>query len=630
MSTLKKSMKHNMLFLSERSGIHKDFRVDLSQKKILVGRAPHCDLSIDHESISHYHAMITLDDDSIHVMDLQSHEGVIVNEKYVTEATLFEGDILRIGSATFELARDEVATEVEVVNFDANLEKIHGHRKPNAGKAQNSHNETPPPQGLVLIDDEYCDINFDESQFVPVQDVNLDVFAELEEQYIDNDEETELEEELAIYNSNDSICVTTLVNGQIISLDYLPTHPCKVFASGDYAKGNKVLYIPGLKLDETQGKGREQFITIDDKVTVHNLTGFNHSHGSSNDITLEEDRIFLTKGSLQLVIEKTQAPPKLTGTRFFNLEREFIKEAGKVFGVFFVFMIVLLLIDTSIPEPPKKLAIIYKKAKKLKTPSPKTAKQNPDKKDTDTGIKKKDSPIKEVKFAKKKSSNKKKVAKKANKPAPTKKVAKTKPTKAKKAPVKAYKFSSSKFKSLMKTSNFKAVTSNSTKSVSTTSSSFNAVSNSKSSKSSLSSSAPSKLGSDSTGSSRFSSGAKGLSSKRGFNTIEADPKTVVLGSIDPELLRKILQEYIPQFKYCYQQELRSNEAAEGVIDLSFRILSNGSVSKIKVTGKKARFSRSGTNCMGKVLKIIKFPIPKGGGVVDVKQPLNFVSERGGY
>ena len=197
--------------------------------------------------------------------------------------------------------------------------------------------------------------------------------------------------------------------------------------------------------------------------------------------------------------------------------------------------------------------------------------------------------------------------------------------------MKAYKFSSKKLNKFLATSsNFKANAFAKGSSAQASATSFNAISDVKSAKNGLTSDAPSKLGSDSTGSSSFSSGTKGLSSKRGFNSLEADPKTVVLGSIDPELLRKILQEYIPQFKYCYQQELKTNENAEGVIDLSFRIQGSGRVSNIRVTGKKAKFSPSGVSCMSKVLRIIKFPIPKGGGVVDVKQPLNFVSERGSY
>ncbi len=123
-------------------------------------------------------------------------------------------------------------------------------------------------------------------------------------------------------------------------------------------------------------------------------------------------------------------------------------------------------------------------------------------------------------------------------------------------------------------------------------------------------------------------GAKGLVSKSGFDTTYMDPKTVVLGSMDPELLRKILKEYLPQFRHCYQEELIDNENIKGVVNLNFTIGRSGKVIKIKIKGKRAKFSKRGVKCMRKVLKIIDFPKPKGGGVVDVRQPLNFFSERG--
>jgi len=37
-------------------------------------------------------------------------------------------------------------------------------------------------------------------------------------------------------------------------------------------------------------------------------------------------------------------------------------------------------------------------------------------------------------------------------------------------------------------------------------------------------------------------------------------------------------------------------------------------------------SSKGIACMGNILHMIDFPKPKGGGLVDVRQPLNFLSE----
>jgi hypothetical protein len=39
------------------------------------------------------------------------------------------------------------------------------------------------------------------------------------------------------------------------------------------------------------------------------------------------------------------------------------------------------------------------------------------------------------------------------------------------------------------------------------------------------------------------------------------------------------------------------------------------------------FSNQGHECMSLVLSRIEFPKPKGGGLVDVVQPLNFLSEQ---
>ncbi|MDH4468017.1 MAG: AgmX/PglI C-terminal domain-containing protein [Bacteriovoracaceae bacterium] len=115
--------------------------------------------------------------------------------------------------------------------------------------------------------------------------------------------------------------------------------------------------------------------------------------------------------------------------------------------------------------------------------------------------------------------------------------------------------------------------------------------------------------------------------KSDFDSAFTSTKTVVLGSIDPELLRKILREYIPQFRYCYQEELSSNAQIGGVMDLNFTLDGEGRVTDSKVVAKTGKFSGKGINCINGVLKSINFPKPKGGGKVEVKQPLNFTSEK---
>lgn len=135
------------------------------------------------------------------------------------------------------------------------------------------------------------------------------------------------------------------------------------------------------------------------------------------------------------------------------------------------------------------------------------------------------------------------------------------------------------------------------------------------------------LGKDAVGNYDRSTTTKGLANKKGFDTAFVEADTVVLGSIDPEVLRRILQEYLPQFKFCYQQELQEHsEKIKGIVDLNFRIEGDGKVSTVRIKSAQTKFSEKGINCMGNILHMINFPKPKGGGLVDVRQPLNFSSE----
>jgi hypothetical protein len=112
-----------------------------------------------------------------------------------------------------------------------------------------------------------------------------------------------------------------------------------------------------------------------------------------------------------------------------------------------------------------------------------------------------------------------------------------------------------------------------------------------------------------------------------FDNMNITTKTVVLGSMDAELLRKILKEYIPQFRHCYQQELVLNsEMRSGSFDLNFSISPLGDLKKYSIGSTENKTSKDFRDCIGKVLQIIPFPKPKGGGMVDVRQPLHFSSE----
>lgn len=124
-----------------------------------------------------------------------------------------------------------------------------------------------------------------------------------------------------------------------------------------------------------------------------------------------------------------------------------------------------------------------------------------------------------------------------------------------------------------------------------------------------------------------SKGAEGLSGKKAIYTAGIPSETVVLGSMDPDVIRRILLDHLPQFRYCYQKELEKTGAeVGGAVKLDFTIGASG-----HVTGAGAE-SASGLpsevkKCVVGVLKGINFPEPMGGGTVDVKQQMNFYPKK---
>ena len=122
-----------------------------------------------------------------------------------------------------------------------------------------------------------------------------------------------------------------------------------------------------------------------------------------------------------------------------------------------------------------------------------------------------------------------------------------------------------------------------------------------------------------------SSGAEGLSNKRGIFTAGLPSNTVVLGGMDPDIIRKILLDHVPQFRSCYQSVLdRSSSAFNGVGKFNFIIGSSGYVTRAGVDTQSSVPS-STKKCVINVLKGIQFPAPSGGGVVEVNQPFNFIA-----
>ena len=79
-------------------------------KRTTIGRIPANDLRIDADSISRHHAVVLVTDSSTVVEDLNSTNGVFVNDVRVTRHALRNGDLLTIGKTSFRyVLKPEIA-----------------------------------------------------------------------------------------------------------------------------------------------------------------------------------------------------------------------------------------------------------------------------------------------------------------------------------------------------------------------------------------------------------------------------------------------------------------------------------------------------------------------------------------
>lgn len=575
----------------------------LDRKKLLIGSADNCDIQLKLQGISSYHLFLFIKGEGVMVKDLYSEAGVFVNGKRVQESFVGAGDVLTIGNLSFSAEFLEDAPPV--FNADSTIEAMQV--EPNA------HFEIPQREGLVFIDGEYCDIKFDESEWKPSTKIPLTLFNG---DYVDLDQSLEALE--IVHQTKDRrLEIISYMNGLMMDVTFLKLRDGEYFLGAE--KNAKTIQFHTLE--------RTKLFSIQDGKLRFNPNDQIIPSVAWEKVNLSEP-LFLTHGAEQVSIRLVDHATDWRAIPLFYRDREFFMRASKVFAGVFLPMLLLLFVTIPTQEEIKSdVAVIYTIKTPVKKESPESevksevAAQEVTSQTENSGHKQTDQQVKpKVEFAQ--ASQKQKVVAKATSPAPAQ-AAPTAPA------VKAYEFKSSV---ALGSVTADAPNLNATGTAQGKSGmkdvSFNAGSSDKGALVAGADIGVGKFnGSDSKGNGSGSYGARGLASKKGFDSAYLEPKTVVLGSMDPELLRKILREYIPQFRHCYQQELIAHdEKIKGIIDLNFTINAVGKVSRFDIKVKDAQFSKKGVNCMGNVLGLIDFPKPKGGGVVDVRQPLNFLSE----
>lgn len=649
--------------------------IRIKKKRFIIGTSQTCDLVINSPKINPIHAVLEISGTSaLKVYDMNSKFGTKINGESVVAKELNLSDVITFGDIDFELRK---YNKVDIPKAPlAVLDDL-----PLPGKIE----DLPP---ITAVPNEPVEVEKTSSPSLPskpivvkkemsgkeevsvVYPLGKDPKAEFSE-YIFEDVET-LYPIFHYDIAHAAVEVVTLFQGEILSVDYLPQKDGLYHLKGWDAKDSDIEY-PYLgkneKIPFVDIKGGETFVSPVPGFEMMTLTDSGKNEKVSGSVILNQDDIFrFSKGDLQIFVRGTDAPPRVDAAPVFRRDNSLKKILLAVFLFLLTFLFAMQLFEVdkelekekaperlaSILYKPKKLVISKNKAIDKTKTAPKVNQKSP------TQTRKKPTPKVKKEVAKTQKATKqpkgdiaaKKVApvKKAN---PRKGPTKTKTTRVtrtnnkrggsrnSKSTARSNKVNAKTQGSVdtYKSIDFKSSLSSlmakggSTKSIQpvvnnrgsggSTSSSFEGGESMQVETAEVSTEVGDFKG-VSSGRVDRSKGVDGIVNKKNIATAGLPYRTVVLGSMDPDIIRRLIMAHASQFRSCYQSVLeKSPRAFNGIVKLDFTIGASGHVSRVAAQSQDSRMPLSVRSCVANVLRGIKFPEPMGGGSVSVKQPINF-------
>lgn len=585
-----------------------NLEIHLDKSQVLVGKTDQADCHIDHASIAFFHALFLVSDEKVELVDLTPSHQLSVNGRSITRHTLLSGDKIKFGQLEFIFEAPEINTQFEERN--PKLKKFAMPPAPplRVVPLEPVEKNVSIAPGQMLVDGEVCHLKLTEEWDSRLSLEQLIDVGNIAKNYVD----TEEREVVSFYpekiqKEEDTVVLSYFCANQLVAMDTFSVLAIEI----NTIKPQRL----SPELAQWWRSHDQVFFKDSEKLYFHCPVSF---HPAEEKILISENVNSITFGVHQITFERKVLRKDAKYFAWWRDKESFFRSIGYFFALLLPVTILLLVDVPEFKEPEKEKVIIYTTEVIEEAEEPQVAASGAVEMLTEQNTKAQQSPVVDVI----KGQPKEQVSDQKNAP-----VEKAEPEKPKPAEEVASKFASLFAKSKVPVEDKKFAESSS-----------NNRSSSDVQRKALSGSA--------TGQSKTVGGGQvkglavdaGLSGKKGFKDGKASgkgsfdagftaTKTVVLGSIDPELLRKLLREYIPQFRYCYQSELIKNSSLSGTINLNFSLNGKGKVVNSNVVSKNGEFSKKGLNCMDGVLKMIPFPAPKGGGQVDVRQPLNFSAER---
>ena len=126
------------------------------------------------------------------------------------------------------------------------------------------------------------------------------------------------------------------------------------------------------------------------------------------------------------------------------------------------------------------------------------------------------------------------------------------------------------------------------------------------------------------GGSDYGKGASDLGEKKARTPIIVPGKPEIRGSLDKEIIARVVRQHRNEIRYCYEKELQKNPKLAGQVTVKFTIAGTGRVIAAIVSSSTVKNSTVET-CVADKIRRWVFPEPKGGGIVIVNYPFNFSS-----
>ncbi len=628
----------------------------IRKKRILVGSGQACDIVFPFPEVSPIHAIIeTVGEGKFKLYDMNSAKGTEIGGKKIIVAEFEKGEIISFGGLEFEIrpytTNDLLPPPLKM------LEKGRGPAiklppiKPRALSSKSIFSERVPTVEYPLAKDPKAE--FSEYIFEDVETLYPIFHYQIERSAVE---------------------IIIVFRDRIQSVDYIPQKNGIYRLVGIHSFSGKELEFPYLGK-----KDRLPLVEIQNRQNlIHPLPGYDiQSLGGEkrgevfNAFNLNEEEIVrFSNKDIQIFIRSTEAPPRIDHAPLIRRDSEFKKYLLLMFILVFSFLGVMSFytVDKDIEKEkaPERIAtILYKR--KIKKTIPKSVDSTPKEKkilQKSPKLSRKELKAKKQSQKPKKTLNtKKKISSPGKRTAPKKqkKLKKAKPRKGptNKSTTQVKKSLSKRKKSggkpthstgrtrskkvakgrveTYKSFDFKSTINNLVQKGGKSSSFVNTQkAESNVGDSSLAEANPSATArrakvhanvGDIAGKARGEldtrRGTGDLVDKTKIYTAGLPYKTVILGGVAPDIIRKILVDNIPKFRFCYQRGLdKSAKSFNGIVRLNFIIGASGHVTRAGVDSI-SKLPGSVKGCVVNVLKGIKFPEPLGGGVVEVNQPMNF-------